>query len=107
MAAVFDGEWQLMKATPFERVWIMDSGGDQLVVKRETLTHSMTAEANAQAYNDSEGQRWGDGQVFARVPLDIYFNKVEPMKQAGDWAGLRRFYNDSDNQWLRTRKGRI
>lgn len=106
-APIFDGDWLLMKATPYERVWVAEVSPGMYVQKRETLTHSLTAESNALDYELSEGKQWGDGQVFARVPLDIYFGKVLPMKEAGDTAGLKRFYNDPDNRWMRTFRGRI
>ena len=104
---MLDGEWMLLHATPFERVWVATLDDDRLIVKRETLMHSLTAEANAVDFNASDGRRWGDGQVIARVPLDIYFRTIQPMEEAGDTAGLKRFYNDADNRWMRTFKGAV
>lgn len=107
MSETYDGEWQLVKQTPFERVWLMAVDENNFVAKRETIAHSLQAEANAVDYNASEGKRWGEGQVMARVPLDIYYRDVLPRKLAGDTAGLKRYWNDPDNRWMRTFKGRV
>ncbi len=64
-------------------------------------------EANKEAFNDSEGKRWGDGKVIASIDLETYFNKIVPAKQAGDDAYIKRFLNDSDNRAYRTFKGHI
>jgi hypothetical protein len=104
---LFDGEWQLLSQTPYERKWIMAVDENNFVVKKETLAHSLTAEANAEDLKASEGRKWGDGQVAARIPLDIWFRDILPAKQAHDDAYVKAYLNRPENAWMRTFKGTL
>jgi hypothetical protein len=65
-------------------------------------------EANRERFNDSYGQRWGDGRVVASIPNGIYYHgDFAAATEARDEAWLKRFLNDPDNQKLRTFRGRI
>ncbi len=64
-------------------------------------------EDNQRRLNDSAGQRFGDGQVVASIPMNLYFDKIVPAKKAGDEAYIKRLLNDSDYAKLRTFGGRI
>lgn len=107
MAEVYDGEWQLIKETPFERVWLQAIDATHYVCKRETLTHSLTAEANAERLKANEGKRWGDGQLAARVPLDIWYRDLAEATAEGDIDFKRKYLNRPENAWMRTFGGRL
>lgn len=65
-------------------------------------------EANRAKYNESFGKRWGDGQVVASIPNGIYYHgDFAKATDNRDEAWIKRFLNDSDNQKLRTFKGRV
>jgi hypothetical protein len=106
---VYDGEWQLLRDDPVTgtRKWIMAIDEDNFVVKTETYLHSIIAEDNAKMLAANEGKRWGDGQVFARVPLDIKLRELKEPTEQEDHKWLSRWYNDPDNRQWRTFPGKV
>lgn len=103
----FNGEGVLIVDRADKRTWVRcDEAGNPV---EECTLHYVDPllEANRVAYNDSFGKRWGDGQVAASIPLDLYFRKIVPMKKAGDDAAIKRWLNDSDNRAFRTFKGHL
>lgn len=108
-APVYNGEWQLLSEDreTGTRKWIMALDENNLVVKTESYVPSLLAEANAEDLNESEGKRFGDGQVVARIPMNtLYGPLLEPVKQ-DDKRYLRKFLNDPDNRWMRSFRGRL
>lgn len=105
---VYDGEWQLLPSSdPLTRKWIMAVDENNFVVKTETLAPSLIAESNAEDLKASDGKRFGDGQVVARIPLGLFYGQLlEPVKQR-DQRYLRKFLNDRDNRWMRTFRGQL
>jgi hypothetical protein len=105
---LFDGMWRLMSDDGMgTRKYIGAIDENTLVVKTETYLPSMLAEQNAEDLKASDGKRWGDGQVFARVPMHIKYGELlEPTRQ-GDKRWLKRFWNNSDNAWMRTFRGTV
>ena len=76
--------------------------------KTENLAESALLEANKQAYNDSEGKRWGDGQVAARVPLNVlYQGELAKKIKEGDRDHMRWWLNHEQARPYRTFKGRV
>ena len=101
------GQWQLVAHDPLTRksTWIYE---DENVLVSNTVSdvEELVAE-NKAAYNESEGKRWGDGQVVASIDLPTYYSKIVPARQAGDEAWFKRWLNDPDNRAYRTFKGKI
>jgi hypothetical protein len=64
-------------------------------------------EHNKAELNDNAGKRWGEGRIAARVPLDVYFDKIVPAKKAGDQKYIKKMLNDSDYRDFRTFPGRL
>lgn len=108
-APLYSGEWQLLSDRPDigQRKWIMAVDEHNLVVRTETYLPSLVAEANAEDFKASDGKRWGDGQVAARMPLDLWFRDLGEATRQGDLAYKRRYFNNSDNARWRTFKGTI
>lgn len=108
-APLYSGEWQLLRDDPETgtRRWIMAIDEHNLVVKTESYLPSLLAEANAEDLKASEGKRFGDGQVVARIPMNILYGPLlEPVRQ-DDKRYLRKFLNDPDNRWMRTFRGKL
>ncbi len=104
----FGGKGQLLYNWPEKRVWIRCDEETGAPVEECTIHYiDPIIEANKQKFNDSEGKRWGTGQIVASIPMDMYYRRYVPMKQAGDDAGLKRFLDNPDNRNLRTFKGAI
>jgi hypothetical protein len=99
-------DWKILSRDEDGTVTYFMDIGDAWVVKTETPVDDLLA-ANAEDFNNSLGQRFGDGKVVARLPLNMFFDKLaEPMKQR-DRKYLKRFLNDADNAAFRTFKGNI
>lgn len=63
-------------------------------------------DANKRAYNDS-GQGWkGDMHRVASIPMNVYM-ELQRQGIIDDPAALRRWLNDPENQYFRTRPGRV
>lgn len=99
-------EWKILSRDPDGTVHYFMDIGNAWVVKSETPVDDLLAD-NKTEFNNSLGKRWGDGKVVARVPLNMFFDKLaEPMKQR-DRKFIKRFLNDSSHAALRTFKGNI
>jgi hypothetical protein len=105
----YDGEWQLLRDDPETgtRKWIMAIDENNMVVKTETYLPSLLAEENAKLLAENEGKRWGEGRMFARVPLHIKLGELAEPTQQEDKQWLRRWYNDPDNRQWRIFPGRV
>jgi hypothetical protein len=106
---VYDGEWQLVSDDPETgtRKWLMAIDENNFVLKTESYIPSLLAEENAKLLAANEGKKWGDGQVFARVPLDIKMKELaEPTRQQ-DEKWLKKWYNDPDNRQWRIFPGKV
>ena len=111
MAVQHDGDWKLLSDWDEngQRKWISTEDGIHYIVKTETLTQNVNdlIDANKEAYNASEGKRWGGGQVAWRMPLDQYFRHLAEAKKQDDQGYIKKFLNDPDNRAFRTFKGRL
>jgi hypothetical protein len=106
---VFDGAWRLLAHDPETGVkhWWLDLGNGQAVIRTDTPVDELLEE-NAARYNDSADRRFGDGQIVASIPLDIYVHSGlrEALLQQ-DRRFVSRWLNDSDHRRFRTFRGRI
>lgn len=100
------GDWKIFSRDPDGTVTYFLDNGDSWILRTETPIDDLI-EDNRQNLNDSAGSRWGDGKVVARVPMNMFFDKLaEPIKQR-DRKFIKRFLNDGDNAALRTFKGNV
>lgn len=107
-----DDAWELVEITedfvrhraPMERY----SDGNTLFVYR-TTPRGLTAmlEDNKQSLNDSDGKRFGDGQIVGRIPLNILYRDVAPYMQQGDKDFLSWWLNRDENRPFRTFRGKL
>lgn len=106
-----DSAWELegTSADGLRRHWIawIDREKGIAVRKTENLTERELLAHNRQLFNDSEGQRWGDGRVAARVPLNVFYQQVAPRLKDGDQDFMKWFLNNENNLPFRTFKGRV
>lgn len=99
-------DWKVFSRDPDGTVTYFLDLGDSWVLRTETPVDDLIAN-NAAQFNASDGKRWGDGKVVARLPLNLFYDKLaEPMKQR-DQEYLKRFLNDADNRAYRTFKGNV
>ena len=100
-------DWVLIADTGDRRIWELDLGDGTCVRKTEYMVEEALFEQNKALYDLSDGKRWGDGQVVASVPLNVYFDQIAPSVKEGDREAVKKWLNDSDNRMYRTFKGSI
>ena len=105
---VINGDWVLFSEDPMtgQRVWTCDLG-THIAVKREFLASEALFDRNRELANDSTGKRWGDGQVAASIPLNVYFEHLAEARKNNDSKYIRRWLNDSDHRKFRTFEGKL
>ena len=102
-------EKRLFDVDPFTgatQFFYYDEGTDETII--ETVQdYEGVLEFNKASYNSvDERTRWGDGKLIARIPLNLFYQ----LKAAGtvdDDAAFRRWLNDSENRFFRTRPGKV
>jgi hypothetical protein len=103
----FDGDGVLLHEWPDKRTWIKCDEKTGLPLEScDLYLVDPLIENNKQRFNDSVGKKYGDGQIIASIPNDIYWNTIVPMEKNGDDKAITRWLNDSDNRAFRTFKGR-
>jgi len=109
----FDGgDWVLFSDDPVTgiRRYRLDLGNGTAVMRTEYhRTEELLAANHEQAMN-SLNTRWGDGQVVARIPMNVLFNPELGLSEAvgaGDDRFLNRWLNDPDHARFRTRGGKL
>ena len=108
-----------------ESSWTVCERGDDYVISATTvsidgmpvraertqyLADEMLQAANRQEYNDSEGRRWGDGKVVARVPLNVIFSGNHELAENirnGDRDHMKHWLNSEAALPFRTWKGKV
>ncbi len=62
---------------------------------------------NKELETDSNGKRFGDGQIVASVPMPLFKEVLAPLVANKDRKAIKKFLNDPDYSKLRTFRGRI
>ena len=85
-------------------VWHYDDTTDTAFIeKRQDVT--AIVEANKAEMNQDHG-RYGEWNKVASIPLSVFYD----LKQKGivdDPAAMKKWLNDSENKFFRTRPGRV
>jgi hypothetical protein len=99
-------EWKVLKRDEDGTVTYFMDLGDRWAIKTETPVDALL-DWNRAEYNASNGKQFGDGKVVARIPENLFYDKlVEPMRQR-DRRWLKKFLNDADNRAFRTFRGDV
>lgn len=90
--------------TGISHVFYYDNETDTATITAEQKIENIL-EANKAAYNE-RGGKWEDMTHVAQIPMVVY---VELKKKGilNDQEALRRWLNDSENRFFRTRPGTI
>ena len=62
---------------------------------------------NKKHFNQSQGQKFGNGKRVASIPLNIFYEKLVKAQTQGDNKYIRKWLNDSDNKAFRTFEGNV
>lgn len=104
-----DSAWELVEITPLYRryICVIDEHGSY-AQKTEYIENDKLIDQNKELHADSYGKRFGDGQVVARIPLNVlYGQKSEIMKRMreGDDDHLKWWLNREEARPFRTFRG--
>lgn len=75
------------------------------LIRTEYLADETLQEENRQRFNDSQTQRFGEGRVVARIPMNVLFKEF-----AGRWTDhdfTKWFLNRDENRPFRTFRGKV
>lgn len=87
-----------------KRTFHASEDGNEFVIQTQQDTTDIV-EANKVAYNEAP-DRWGEFTRVASIPISVYFD----LKKKGivdDDAAMKRWLNDPDQRFFRTRPGRV
>lgn len=93
--------------TADRRVTEYDLGDGRIVRKTENLIDEELLEQNKAMMNENQNKRWGDGQIVASIPLNVFYAQLGQSVKEGDRKYLKKWLNDSDNRMYRTFPGQI
>lgn len=103
-------DWEVFEVTPEyrrSRLWLDDKS---YIVRTEYLGEEELIALNQQELAESEGKRFGDGKVVARVPLNMLFGnetEIAAKLREGDRDHLRWWLNSEKARPFRTFRGRV
>lgn len=100
--------WVLVEDNPYFRRYEADLGDGRLIQRTEQKNTDAMLDEIAEARANWAGQRWGDGAVIGRVPLNLYYSSgmAEASRQR-DKKFQAKFWNDLDHRRLRIKEGRV
>lgn len=100
--------WHLIQDNPMTgvRTFMMEDD-NYIVLKEEHYISDALLARNKELYNDSLGQRWGDGKIAASIPQGLWFANLAEARTNKDEKYIKRWLNDSDNRAFRTFHGRV
>ena len=88
------------------RIWHYDADKDEATIETRQDV-SQIIEENKQEYAQvDERARWGEWTRVASIPMSIYF-KMKAEGKLDDEAYMKRWLNDPDNKYFRTRSGEV
>jgi len=106
---ITDGDWLLFEHDPEtgRTIWMMtDENGDTVFRIDTPVDHLI--KANAEAYSQAEGKRFGEWARIASVPFDLERSSgLAEAHAQGDQKFISRWLNDGDNRAFRTRPGNV
>lgn len=75
--------------------------------KTENVVEDELLVRNRESLNDSYGQRFGDGQVVASIPLNVFYRDFAKRLKDGDEDFVKHWLNHDSNRSYRTFRGRV
>jgi hypothetical protein len=88
------------------RIWHYDADTDKATIETRQDV-SKIIEENKQEYAQiDENARWGEWTRVASIPMSIYF-KLKAEGKLDDEAYMKKWLNDPDNKYFRTRSGEV
>lgn len=105
--AIRDGDWELVDYNHHtgKSTWVMYDG-EKTHYRMDYPVDNLIKE-NKMHQNALYGQKWGEGQRVASIPLNVYFEKLAEASIQKDDKYISKWLNDSDNSAFRVKEGRV
>lgn len=103
------GNWTLIEDDPIRgiRRYRMDIDDRHAVQRTEYYRTEELLAHNAQDRSALAGQRWGEGQLVARMPLNVFWKELSAAQIEGDEKFVNRWLNDADHARFRVKEGKL
>lgn len=104
-----EGDWVLFDENPALGIkrYRLELGNGQAVMRTEYHRTEALFDANNDDAIASNGTRWGDGQIVARIPLNVFWRDLSEAMKNGDDGYIDGYLNDIDHSRFRTRGGKL
>lgn len=105
----FANDWQLYEEDPIRGIkrYRLQLDADTIVQRTEYYRTEHLLDANAQDQSALAGNKWGDAQLVARIPLDLAWQQLMPAVIENDERYVAKWLNDADNAKFRVKAGTV
>lgn len=88
------------------RIWHYDPDTDQATIETRQDVSAIIEENKNEYAQIDERARWGEWTRVASIPMSIYY-QLKREGKLDDEAYMKRWLNDPDNKYFRTRSGEV
>ena len=88
------------------RIWHYDEEKDEATIETRQDVSAIIEENKNEYAQIDERARWGEWTRVASIPMSVYFQLKREGKLDDD-AYMKRWLNDPDNKYFRTRSGEV
>ncbi len=94
------------KEQGIRRFFYYDEETDQATIETQQDVTAIIEENKQEYAQIDERARWGEWTRVASIPLSIYY-QLKAEGKLDDQAYMKRWLNDPDNKYFRTRSGQV
>ena len=88
------------------RIWHYDDEKDEATIQTQQDVTAIIEENKDEFNQVDERARWGEWSRVASIPLSLYY-QMKAEGKIDDQEYMKRWLNDSANQFFRTRPGKV
>lgn len=99
--------WELYEVGNGFRRFRLELEPGKFIIRTEYLADDELIADNKRLYDESLTQRFGDGKVVARIPLNKFFSELGSKIKEGDEEHLRWWLNRDQARPYRTFRGKL
>lgn len=88
------------------RIWHYDPDTDQATIETRQDVSAIIEENKNEYAQIDERARWGEWTKVASIPMSIYY-QLKREGKLDDEAYMKRWINDPENKYFRTRPGEV
>lgn len=88
------------------RTWHYDDEKDEATIQTQQDVTAIIEENKDEFNQVDERARWGEWTRVASIPLSLYY-QMKAEGKIDDQEYMKRWLNDSNNQFFRTRPGKV